>query len=388
MRIALTTETFLPKIDGIVNTLCYLLEHLQRRGWETLLFAPSGCVDHFANTRVVPLPARPFPLYPEQKVAWPFADISHHLKAFRPDLVHLLNPFAVGVAGLRHARRLGLPIVASYHTDIPGFLTRWGYRSLCPLAWAYLRWLHNQAALNLAPSSITCRELEEQGIRRVRMWSRGVDTQRFHPCHRDLQMRMRLSGGQPEKNLLLYAGRLAPEKQVETLLPVLQSRPDLCLALVGDGPARDKLKSLFAGTSTVFTGYLRGPELSQAYASADCFVFPSTTDTFGNVVLEAMASGLPVVAAAAGGPLDQIENGSNGLLFKPHDSADLGKQIDWLFDRPDRVRDMGKAGRRHAESRSWSVVFDRLLDDYVAVAGKRRDPRVHDHAVQSRLVRG
>lgn len=388
MRIALTTETFLPKIDGIVNTLCYLLEHLQRRGWETLLFAPSGSVDLFADTRVVPLPARPFPLYPEQKVAWPFADISPHLKAFRPDLVHLLNPFTVGVAGLRHARRLGLPIVASYHTDIPGFLTCWGYRHLCPLAWAYLRWLHNQAALNLAPSLITCRELEEQDIRRVRMWSRGVDTQRFHPRHRDPQMRIRLSGGQPEKNLLLYAGRLAPEKQVETLLPVLQSRPHFRLALVGDGPARDKLESLFAGTGTVLTGYLRGTELSQAYASADCFVFPSSTDTFGNVVLEAMASGLPVVAAAAGGPLDQIENGSNGLLFKPHDSADLGKQIDWLFDRPERVRDMGKVGRRHAESRSWSSVLDRLLDDYAAVAGRRRGPRVHDHAVQSRLVGG
>ena len=142
---------------------------------------------------------------------------------------------------------------------------------------------------------------------------------------------------------------------------------------MGDGPARGKLESVFAGTGTVFTGYLRGTNLSQAYASADCFVFPSTTDTFGNVVLEAMASSLPVVAAAAGGPLDQIENGSNGLLFKPHDSADLGKRIDWLFDWPERVQDLGEAGRRHAEGRSWPAVLDRLLDDYAAIAGVQHD---------------
>ena len=167
MSIALTTETFLPKIDGIVNTLCYLLEHLQRRGWETLLFAPSGSVNRFADTRVVPLPACPFPLYPEQKVAWPFADTGPYLKAFRPDLVHLLNPFTVGVAGLRHARRLGLSIVASYHTHIPGFLARWGYCPLCQPAWIYLRWLHNQAALNLAPSSATCQGRQES-------WTTGL----------------------------------------------------------------------------------------------------------------------------------------------------------------------------------------------------------------------
>lgn len=155
---------------------------------------------------------------------------------------------------------------------------------------------------------------------------------------------------------------------------------------MGDGPARGKLEHVFADIGTTFTGYLRGTDLSQAYASADCFVFPSTTDTFGNVVLEAMASGLPVVAAAAGGPLDQIENGSNGLLFKPHDSADLGKRIDWLFDLPGRVQDMGKTGRRHAEDRSWSVVLDRLLDDYASIVGVRRDPNGRGHAGQSRLA--
>lgn len=369
MRLALTTETFLPKIDGIVNTLCHLLGHLKQRGVESLLFAPDGGPNRYAATRVVGLPARALPFYPEQQLAAPWADLGPALEAFRPDLVHVLNPFALGVAGVRHARRLGIPLVASYHTDIPGYLQRWGYGFLQRPAWAYLRRLHNRAALNLCPSEQTRRQLDAHGIRRTALWTRGVDTDAFHPGHCSRAMRHRLSGGRPEAPLLLYVGRLAPEKQLDILHATLQTLPGARLALVGDGPARPRLERRFAGLPAAFVGYLHGPELAQAYASADLFVFPSTSETFGNVLLEAMASGLPAVAAAAGGPLEIVHHGRNGLLAAPGDPGAFAARVAAALNDPVARARLAEQARADAEGRSWDAVLDDLLAAYARAAG-------------------
>lgn len=367
MRIVLFTETFLPKVDGVVNTLCHLLEHLAVRRHTCLVFAPAGGPKQYAGTPIIGLPAYPFLLYPELRLVPPYVDLTQHLNAFQPDLVHLLNPVSLGLAGLQQARRLGAPIVASYHTDIPGFAEQWGLGFLREALWAGLRWVHNQADLNLCPSQATLAELEAHGFRRLKIWSRGVDTDRFHPRYRTPMWRARLSGGHPDAPLLLLVSRLSPEKRVEWLRPVLEAIPGARLAVVGDGPARSWLEEYFAGTPTVFTGYLYGQDLARTYASADLFVFPAANETFGNVVLEAMASGLPVVAARGGGPLDSVIEGVTGLLFDPDDPQALVDAVRRLVGDRNYARQLGADGRAQAERRSWSTILDGLLADYATL---------------------
>lgn len=367
MRLALFTETFLPKVDGIVNTLCHLLEHLGARGHETLLFAPEGGPAQLARTPVHGFPAARFALYPELKLASPFANVRPILQRFQPDLIHVLNPVSLGLVGMWYARTRRIPLIASYHTDVPGFAARWGWGWLNPVLWLFFRTLHNLANLNLAPSRVTQRELQANNFKRVKVWGRGVDTALFQPARRSPEWRERLSGGQPRAPLLLYVGRLSVEKRVSWLRPLLEAIPGVRLALVGDGPARAALEKLFAGTPTTFTGYLRGEALAAAYASADIFVFPAMNETLGNVVLEAMASGLPVVAPRSGGLLDHLTHGYNGLLFEPHEPDDLAASVSQLVRYPEHARRLGAAGRVHAEARRWDVILDGLLEEYAAV---------------------
>jgi phosphatidylinositol alpha 1,6-mannosyltransferase len=364
MRIALFTETFLPKIDGIVNTLTYLTRHLQRRGHDCLIFAPEGGPSRLGYAQVVGLPAYPFPLYVGLKIVPPYIDVLDLLKHFRPDVVHVVNPIAIGWIGMRHARQLGVPLLASYHTDIPGFAARWGLDFLSEPLWAYLRWIHNQADLNLCPSRATMSELSLRGFERLCVWTRGVDTNRFSPDHRTLEWRSLLSDGDVDAPLLLSVGRLSPEKRLGWLKPVLDALPGTRLAIVGDGPQRAELEEIFAGTPAVFTGFLQGHDLACAYAAADVFTFPAANETFGNVMLEAMASGLPVVAARAGGPLDVIVDGETGLLFDPESPGALLTAARRLILDPSYARSMGAAARRQAESRSWEMVLDGLLSNY------------------------
>jgi glycosyltransferase involved in cell wall biosynthesis len=364
VRIVLFTETFLPKVDGVAKTLCRLLEHLAIRGHKCLLFAPTGGPTHYAKTRVVGLSGHPFPLYPELRLVPPYVDVSRHLDAFRPDLVHLVNPVSLGLAGLQQARRLDIPVVASYHTDIPGFAEQWGLGILSEPLWTYLRWVHNQMDLNLCPSHATQAELKVRGFQRLKVWGRGVDTNRFHPCHRTHSWREQLSGGHPDAPLLLLVSRLVPEKRIEWLRPLLTAIPRARLAIVGDGPARPSLERHFAGTPTVFTGYLYGDDLARAYAAADVFVFPAANETFGNVVLGAMASGLPIVAARAGGPLDLVIEGKTGFLVDPTRPEAFADAVRRTVSDSDYARRLGTAGRACAQARTWSATLDGLLDDY------------------------
>lgn len=372
MRIAIFTETFLPKVDGIVNTLCHLLEHLAARGHQALVFAPEGGPRRYADSPVIGLPAIPFPIYPELHLVSPTIDLKATLNTFRPDLIHTLNPVSLGLAALRYGKSHRVPVVASYHTDVAGFAARWGWHFLAEPIWGYFRWLHNQADLNLCPSRITQMELLEHGFRRVKVWGRGVDSALFHPHKRTEAWRQRLTDGVPEAPLLLYVGRLSVEKRIEWVRPVLEAMPHLRFAIVGDGPYRATLESIFAGTNTVFTGYLNGEALAAAYAAADTFVFPSPNETLGNVVLEAMASGLPVVAPRSGGVLDHIEHGVTGLLVEAESVTDFVNATQLLVDTPAYARKLGQAGRQHIEGRTWAVVLDKLVAEYQALLPVRR----------------
>lgn len=367
MRLAIFTETFLPKWDGIANTLCYLLKHLAVRGHECLMFAPEGAPARYAKTQIIGLPSMTFPFYRDLKLVPPLVDVEKELAAFEPDVVHLVNLASLGLVGMRHAHDLGVPVVASYHTDLPGYARHYGMGLLEDPIWAYFRWLHNQADLNLCPSYFTKKELEAHEFERVSVWGRGVDTERFNPQWRRRDWRNRLTDNHPDKPLMLYVGRLATEKRIDWLRPLMDIVPDAHLAIVGDGPIREDLMACFKGTNTVFTGFLKGMDLSRAYAAADLFVFPSASETLGNVVLEAMASGLPVIAAGAGGPVDHVNHRVNGFLSDPDDPADFAALAWRSITDPDLLHTLSESARAYAETQTWELIFDDLLDKYQAL---------------------
>lgn len=372
MRIAVFAETFLPKVDGLTNTLCRLLEHLAIAGHESILFAPEGAPPRYAQTRVFGFPAFTCPWYSDLRLATPLGTVTRELESFAPDLIHVASPLLLGAHGLRRAKRLGVPVVASYHTDVPGYMEYYGFGALREPSWAFFRWLHNQADLNLCPSTHTRRQLEAKGFERVAIWSRGIDAAHFSPERYRFDWRQRLSEGHPEAPLLLYVGRLAAEKRLDLLRPLFDAHPGIRLALVGAGPAESALRSLFAGTATHFVGHLRGEDLANAYAAADFFVFPSENDTFGNVVLEAQASGLTVLAAAAGGPLDLITDGDNGYLFAPGRVDELSGLLGRLIANPVLSYIVRRRARLAAEHRSWSSVMAGLFAHYERLAGSRQ----------------
>jgi glycosyltransferase involved in cell wall biosynthesis len=370
MRIALVCETFLPDVNGVTTTLCRLLEHLQREGHEALLFAPQGAPSEYAGAPIVPLGGMPLPMYPEVKLTPPQPGITAQLRRFQPDVVHLVGPAVMGAVVPHVARNLRLPLVASYHTDFGAYSRHYGLGFLQSGVNLWLRWIHNRCRITLCPSSYTLHSLRAWGFRRLKIWGRGVDIERFHPRNRSNAWREAVGARRDEK-VLLYVGRIAAEKRVDLLPEALHGLAGVRLVLVGDGPYRAELQRRCAGLPVHFTGYLKGQELATAYASADAFVFPSDTDTFGQVIQEAMASGLPVVGAKSGGTLDLVRDRVSGRLFEAGVATDLRARLrDLVGDDPARIA-MGQAGRSAAERRSWPSVMDELMGHYRAALRRR-----------------
>ena len=369
MKIAFFTETFLPKVDGIVTRLTKTIEFLTKNGDEVIVFCPEGCPDSYKGATIVGVAAMPLPLYPELKLGLPGPAVSDKLEAFKPDLIHVVNPAVLGLGGIWLAKTNNIPLIASYHTHLPKYLEHYGMGMLEPLLWELLKAAHNQALLNLCTSTAMVNELEEKGIQRTALWQRGVDTTNFRPELRSDKMREKLFGKyQKTDSLLIYVGRLSAEKQIERIKPVLDNIPGACLALVGDGPYRGQLEKIFENTQTNFIGYLSGEELASAYASGDIFLFPSSTETLGLVLLEAMAAGCPVIGANKGGIPDIIDDGINGCLYNP-DEKDNGerslieatKKI--LVDK-NKKETMRKEARKEAEKWDWNQATLQLQKYY------------------------
>ncbi|NJL68805.1 MAG: glycosyltransferase [Microcoleus sp. SM1_3_4] len=367
MKIALFTETFLPKIDGIVTRLIHTVDHLQRGGEQVLVFSPDYGIKEYKGARVYGVEGMPLPMYPELKMALPSPAVGRELQQFKPDIIHVVNPAILGLGGIYYGKKFDIPILASYHTHLPKYLHHYGFGMLEPLLWELLKGAHNQAELNLCTSTAMVEELRTHGIDRVDLWQRGVDTEMFVPELASREMRQRLSQNHPDSPLLLYVGRLGAEKEIESIKPVLEAIPGARLALVGDGPHRQTLEQYFAGTPTNFVGYLRGQELASAYASADAFIFPSRTETLGLVLLEAMAAGTPVVAAASGGIPDIVTDGVNGYLFDPADAAGAAAATQRLFANPDERETLRQSARREAERWGWAAATNQLRNYYLSV---------------------
>ncbi|MEH2356384.1 glycosyltransferase family 4 protein [Nostoc sp.] len=368
MRIALFTETFLPKVDGIVTRLRHTVDHLQRSGNQVLVIAPDGGITEHKGAKVYGVTGFPLPLYPELKMALPRPAIGYVLEKFKPDIIHVVNPAVLGLSGIFYSKILKIPLVASYHTHLPQYLQHYGLGMLEGFLWELLKGAHNQAALNLCTSTAMIEELTAHGIERVDLWQRGVDTELFHPDLASVEMRSRLSQNHPESPLLLYVGRLSAEKEIERIKPILEAIPQARLALVGDGPHRQALQKHFAGTNTYFVGYLMGQELGSAFASADAFIFPSRTETLGLVLLEAMAAGCPVVAARSGGIPDIVTDGVNGYLFEP--TADVQGALAAtvrLLEQKQQRDIIRQNARQEAESWGWAAATKQLQDYYQKV---------------------
>ena len=365
MRIAMYTENFLPKIDGVVTRVTRTLEQLRALGHEALIFAPHDPPSSYMGHRVVRVPAVPFrPWQPELFLGLPRPRLGRELDAFAPDVVHVVNPVILGLWGTIVARQRGLPLLASYHTDITQYAVHLGIGFMSPISRVFLRDVHNQAHVNLCTSLPMVNSARGLGIRRVRLWPKAVDTELFRPDRRDPAMRARLSGGHPEAPLMLYVGRVSAEKRLDWLYAPVTQIPGVRLAVVGSGPAEATLRERFAGTATHFHGYMTGEELARAYASADVLAFPSDTETLGFVAMEAMASGTPAVGARAGGVPDVIRHGENGLLFTPGDLGDLTAQLRRLLGDPALRARFAEAGRRDMERWSWRAATETLVHYY------------------------
>jgi glycosyltransferase involved in cell wall biosynthesis len=360
MRIILMTEPFLPKIDGIVTMLTKTVECLRRSGDEVLIFAPSGGPKDLFGAEVVGLPSVPFPLYPELRLALPRASMRMKLKAFNPEIIHLFEPALLGVGGLYYSQVLKVPLVISSHTNLPAYLRYYKLGILEKLTWSLMRERHRRSNLNLCTSTVTMNDLNSHGIKDLALWERAVDSNLFGPSAGSVEMRKLLSNSEPEKPLLLYVGRLSAEKEIARLRDVIRALPEARLAIVGDGPVRHELERHFKGTHTVFTGYLRGEALANAYASADLFVLPSKTETLGLVLLEAMASGCPVVACRAGGVPDAVQDGFTGFLFEPTDPDGLVNTVKRALSSGTDLDTIRIQARKDVEQHSWEGATDQL----------------------------
>jgi phosphatidylinositol alpha 1,6-mannosyltransferase len=367
VRVGIVTESFLPQVNGVTNSVLRVVEHLHARGHEALVVAPGiAGPDRYLHAAVRRVRAVDLPVISSLPIGMPSPKVHAALAEFAPDVVHLASPFVLGAAGLRAARRLGVPTVAVYQTDVAGFAAAYGLKHGARAAWRWIRRLHSLADRTLAPSLASAGALTEHGVPRVHRWARGVDTDLFAPWRADQGLRDRLA---PNGELLVgYVGRLAPEKHVHRLA-ALHGVPGVRVVVVGDGPDGQALRSLLPDAA--FLGFRTGTELAVAYASLDVFVHTGPHETFCQAAQEALASGLPVIAPDAGGPRDLVAHGRTGFLVEPHAdegfAADLVSTVELLAHRAVRDR-IGLAARDSVLDRTWPAVCDELLGHYDQVS--------------------
>ncbi len=363
MRVAIVSESFLPQVNGVTNSVLRVCEQLERHGHDVLVVAPGPGPQRYAGARVIRTPSIPLPGYRDFRLARPWVGLVAALEGFSPDVLHLASPTVLGAQAGFLARRMGLPVVAVYQTDLAGFASRYRLAGAERAVWTWLRQVHSVAARTLAPSRHAVDVLTTHGVEHVARWARGVDLQRFTPAARSERWRRRVApGGQV---VVGYVGRLAAEKEVE-LLAGLADEPRLQLVVVGDGPQRNSLQKRMP--SAQFLGFQSGPALSVSYASLDVFVHTGSHETFCQAAQEALASGVPVVAPAAGGLLDLVQPEDNGLHFRPGSAADLRRQVLRLVDeQADRVA-YGRQARRSVQGRTWEAIGDELVGHYAEVA--------------------
>lgn len=369
MRILYFTDTYLPQINGVTNTLEKLGRYLDNNNMEYMFFAPyyTDNAKPLREKHVQRFTSISLSVYPECRLSLPlYSNLCSLADKFRPDIVHLMTPIGIGLAGLKYARDRGVPVVSSFTTSFDAYLKYYKIEILESLIWSFFKWFHNSCNINFCPSQDTKNTLESKGIRNIKLMSRGIDIDNFNPAFKSDGIRKELNI--VEKITFLYVGRLAAEKDLDILMESVRKVNEIYpgktqFVITGDGPYASHIKKT-APDNVLFTGYVKGERLSSIYASCDVFVFPSSTETFGNVVLEAMASGLPVIAVNSGGVKDSIIDGYNGILCNPRDSDSFTLAMCRFIKVTELIGNMGKNARKYTLDKSWTSIFDQLIMDY------------------------
>jgi glycosyltransferase involved in cell wall biosynthesis len=371
MRLTLVTETFAPQVNGVSRTLGQLVKHLEQSG-DTVQVVhpdyghpPAGTDHHLVKSWALPF-------YREVSVPLPpFGAVHRAINAFRPDLIHVATEVTLGLSALRHAGRRKTPVVSSFHTNFDQYCDHYRLGWAKGAAWRYLRWFHNRTLETYVPSMATIGDLQSRGFERLVLWPRGVDGSLFRPDRPSRSKVREALGFAPDDVVIGHVSRLAAEKNVMHLAEVLkgvgEARPNVRFLFVGDGPARPDLEAVM-GPNARFVGYRAGEDLADHYAAADLFAFASLTETFGNVVLEALASGLPVVAVRAGGVGEIVRPGETGILVESSaPPSQMTSALLGLVDDPCLRREMAESARAYALTQTWAAIMSRLRDRYLAL---------------------
>lgn len=364
MKIAIFTDTFLPEINGVTKTLSKMKNYLDTTNIEYKFFIPG--TENEKKDNIVSFSSFNFFLYPERKIAIPrYREIRKNLDEFKPDLIFIVTPFAIGLTGFRYAKEKGIPVVSNYSTDFPRYLKHYKLEILENAVWSFFRWFHSFSYINLCPSIATKTDMEKHGITNIELWGRGIETSEFSPEKRSKDLRKKYCD--EDEKVLLYVGRVAPEKELEVLMDAVKilNKKNLKfkLLVIGDGPSKQEFENQNI-ENVVFVGYKTGEELKTYYASADIFAFPSSSETYGNVVLEAMASGLPVVAPFAGGVQENLIDMENGMAFDVGDSEDMAEKIESLLKDEELIARFSKKARNHTLTKNWNEIYTNLFSRF------------------------
>jgi phosphatidylinositol alpha 1,6-mannosyltransferase len=367
LRVVIVTESFLPQINGVTNSVLRVLEHLKANGHQALVIAPesAGGVSEHLGFRVKRVPSLEMKgLLP---VGFPMRTLEPLIDGFAPDVIHLASPFFLGKYAAKIAEKLGIPTLAIYQTDIAGFARHYGLTIAHDSLKKWVAKIHSQATRTLAPSKWSCEDLQKSGVKNVHLWQRGVDSIKFSPEKRDIDLRCELLGDRPDRKLVGYVGRLANEKRVDDLA-ALEKRDDIQLVIVGDGPARMRLERELP--SAKFVGYQAGEDLARYYASLDIFVHTGKHETFCQSIQEALASGVPVIAPNSGGPTDLVKHGWTGFLIDTSNSYSLNHSVDQILKLSEPAL-MADRARNSVIDRTWEVVNNQLLNHYRELKNKQ-----------------
>jgi len=383
-RIALFAGAYNHIADGVALTLNHLVDYLEDRDIPARVFAPTGddpALDH-AGT-LIPVPSIPLPGRSEYRCSLGLtSSVRAELEAFDPTLLQISTPDLLGFHALRYGRSADIPVAGTYHTHFASYLKYYHLELLEPVVWHYLRHFYQQCDHVYVPTTTMMTVLRRQGIEEgLRLWQRGIDVDRFNPDHRSASWR-RAQGIDEDDVVVAFVSRLVWEKGLDTYAEVIEAleREDVPhrSVVVGDGPARDELEARLPNTT--FTGFLKGDALSQAYASADVFLFPSDTETFGKVTLEAMASGLPTVCADAAGSRDLVVEGETGFLCPPNDSRMFTKRVRQLVLDASRRQQMSRAAYERAQDFARDRIHARLVEHYDELLESTDKPPPTEHS--------
>lgn len=366
MRIAYFADSLPPSIDGVAQTFLQLVHTLRAQNLDYYFFSPFKPEENeLWHEKVDQVNSIPLFLYTDYRISLPDQrKVFDRLYSFKPDIIHVSSPTFLGQMGQNYARKRKIPAVSSYHTHFVSYFKYYGFALFEKFGWNFVKWFYNQFDRIYVPSPSTAKELEYKGFENLELWQRGIDTKRFNPQRRNAELRRQLNAG--DIPILLFVGRLVQEKDLEDLVAVdrilKKKGTPFKIVIVGDGPMRDQLQAELPDAN--FSGYLKGDALAEIYASADIFIFPSTTETFGNVILEAYASGLPVVGVNKGGVVDLILDGHTGFIAVAKDAEDIASKVELLINYPQLRLKYVQNALRFVNHFSWTEINKKLILSY------------------------